>query len=411
MTEFASICDCGGRLCGTPSEAAAIALLADLGRLATGVPAIHEPVAYEGWRAVSSRLTGPDGQVHPLHPLVRSAPTPVGGIRAEVIDLGRGTAEEFAAHAPEIPGRIALVRHELMFAPGTIHRRQKIGMAAAAGAAAFLIAGPEPGSVVTGSGRGPGDVGIPAAGIAPETAEVFARTARGHVPVQMDIATEEAPAISSNLVFDIEGKGPGRVVLCAHLDGHDLAESAIDNASGLAVALEVVRRVLPRLSEWRRGLRLAFFSVEEWALTGSAQHVAALSASDRAATALAINLDAVAGGAKLTAMTSGFDVLEHQLLLSAERARVPLRLFRPHQRNSDHAVFAEAGIPAFRLVAGFGENAAATRAVLTEHDRRELVRREDMERAADLTTEILMSAMTADAAQAAAWRQRVGDGR
>ncbi|MEO0760319.1 MAG: hypothetical protein AAFZ09_00665, partial [Pseudomonadota bacterium] len=48
---------------------------------------------------------------------------------AEVIDLGRGTAEEFAAHAREIPGRIVLVRHEMMFAAGTIHRRFKIAAA------------------------------------------------------------------------------------------------------------------------------------------------------------------------------------------------------------------------------------------------------------------------------------------
>ncbi len=407
IADLSRICDCGGRLCGTPSEAAAITLLAALGEHATGVPPRREPVTYDGWRAVSSRLTGADGHEHRLHPLVGSAPTATGGVRAEVIDLGRGTAEDFAAHAHELPGRIALVRHEMMFAAGTIHRRFKIHAACEAGAAAVLIAGPERGSLVTGSGRSPEGARIPAAGIAPETAEAFAPTAQGRPTARLEIATEEAPAVSSNLLFDLPGPGPERIVLCAHLDGHDIAESAIDNASGVAVALEVVRRVLPRHAEWRRGLRLIFFTVEEWALTGSAQHVAALSPRERDATGLAINLDSVGGGAELTALTSGFDGIEDMLLRSAETARIPLRLFRPLQRNSDHANFAEAGIPAFRLVAGFDDALAATGFVLTERDRRTAVEVEELERAAALTTDILLSALMASQSTAATWRRRV----
>ena len=406
MEEFSRICDCGGRLCGTPSEAKAIELLARLGEAAIGIPARHEPVAYRGWRAISARLSGPDGQEHRLHPLVRSAPTLPEGLMAEVIDLGRGVPDEFSAHAAEIPGRIALVRHELMFAPGTIHRRLKLRAAQEAGASAFLIAGPEPGSLVTGSARDPGAPGIPAAGISPETAVAFARTPEGRPVARLHIETEEASAKSTNLVFDIDGPGSDCVVLCAHLDGHDLAESAIDNASGLAVALEVVRRLAPGRAQWRRSLRLVFFTIEEWALTGSAQHVAALSARERDAIALVVNLDSVAGGKELTALTSGFTGIEDLLLFAADRAGVPVHLFRPHQQNSDHASFAEAGIPAFRLVSGFGDATAATRLVLTEHDRRELVQSSHLERAATLATEIVRSALTAGDAEAEAWRSR-----
>ena len=51
-----------------------------------------------------------------------------------------------------------LVRHELMFAAGTIHRRRKYDMARANGAVGFLIAGPLPGHVVAGSsGRDSGE--------------------------------------------------------------------------------------------------------------------------------------------------------------------------------------------------------------------------------------------------------------
>ncbi|MEM9784487.1 MAG: M28 family peptidase, partial [Pseudomonadota bacterium] len=301
------------------------------------------------------------------------------------------------------------VRHEMMFAAGTIHRRLKIDAAREAGAAAFLIAGPEPGSLVTGSARSPGQPGLPAAGIAPETAKALARTAHGYPVARLEIATEEMPAMSSNLLFDIAGSGPGQIVLCAHLDGHDLAESAIDNASGLAVALEVVRRVRPTRSTWRRGLRMAFFTVEEWALTGSGEHIAALSPRERDAIALAVNLDSVGGGARLTALTSGFQQIEPLLLNSAETTGVPLHLFRPFQRNSDHACFAEAGVPAFRLVAGFGDAGAATNLVLTERDRREMISAEELERAATLATDIVLSALRADEAQFLGWRRRAVD--
>src|SRR6202022_5068135 len=104
-----------------------------------------------------------DGSRAACHPLVRSVATPSEGLTAEVVDLGRGTPEEFAAHWAEIAGRFVLVRHELMFAAGTIHRRRKYNMAREAGAVGFLIAGSLPGGLVPGSsGRDAGAGGLPA---------------------------------------------------------------------------------------------------------------------------------------------------------------------------------------------------------------------------------------------------------
>ena len=404
--EFDAICRCGGRLSGTESERRAVALLKALGRAATGVDARVETVTYGGWRATASELTGPDGANHPLNPLVRSAATPPGGVEAEVLDLGRGTPEEFDAHRTEIPGRIVLVRHELMFAPGTIHRRIKYRAAVEAGAVGFLIAGPEPGHLVAGSSGRRDEPGIPAAGVAPETARAFRRTVRGRPRARLRISTREAPASVENVFFDLPGPSPGYVVLSAHIDGHDLGESAIDNATGLAVALAVVRRLVPHARTWRRGLRLAFFNVEEWALTGSAAHVAALDDAQRAAIALCINLDSVAGGERLAALTSGFAGLERFLLGCAEETGtgVELDLFLPLQMNSDHGSYARAGIPAFRLVAGFGDPSASVRHVLTPLDRRELVAPHELDRAARLSAAITRAALEADSGEVLGWR-------
>jgi hypothetical protein len=404
-SDFLALCDFGGRQCGTVGERAAVDWAAGRGAAASGVACRSIPVPYSGWRAVSAELTLPDGTAARCNPLLRSAATPAGGLTVEVVDLGRGTPEEFAAHATDLAGRAALVRHEHMFAAGTIHRGRKVEMARAAGAVAFLIAGPLPGSLVAGSSGRTDDAGLPALGISPETAARLARTERGWPQATIRIETEEAPADSRTLVFDLPGGSEGRVVLSAHVDGHDLAESALDNASGVAAALAVARSLAPHVGAWRRGLTLVLYSVEEWGLTGSAQHVAAMTQAERAAIALNVNLDTVGAPGTLAALTSGFAALEPFLLGVAAREGIGLRTVRPLMRNSDHANFALAGIPAFRLVSGFDDMASAVRHVLTAADSRDKVSRADLVAAASLSAAIVEAACTADVDTAIGWRR------
>ena len=178
----------------------------------------------------------------------------------------------------------------------------------------------------------------------------------------------------------------------------------MDNASGLAVALSVAAEIARSGERPRHGLRLAFFNVEEWALLGSKSHVETLSHSEREQIALDVNIDSVGFSRRLTALTSGFAGLEPFLLKRAEECGVPLRLFRPLQTNSDHANFAAAGIPAFRLVAGFGEPASAGRLILTAGDTRDTVDAGSLRDAARLTLAIVTGALAADLGERTAWR-------
>jgi hypothetical protein len=130
------------------------------------------PVRYGGWRARRARLTLGDGTVVPCHPLVRTIATAPGGLGAEVIDLGRGTPEEFEG---------------------------KYDKARALGAVGFLIAGPLAGHVVAGSSGRMEEDGIPALGVTPETAARLARTADGFARATIVIETEEAPAETETL--------------------------------------------------------------------------------------------------------------------------------------------------------------------------------------------------------------------
>lgn len=403
--DFNDICDCGGRLAGTESEKKAFALLRERVRAASPANTGRSiPVPYGGWRARRATLRLADGALAACHPLVRTIATPKDGLTAEVIDLGRGTPEEFQAHARDIKGRIVLVRHELMFAAGTIHRRRKYDMARANGALGFLIAGPLPGELVAGSSGREGGEGIPALGIAPETAARLARRADGWPSATMIIETDESPAETETLVYEYPGRSDDWIVLSAHVDGHDLAESAMDNGTGLAAVLATTRALAPEVALWRRGLRVMFFSVEEWALTGSAQYVRALSETERNKIALNVNLDSVAGSADLAALTSGFADVEPFLLQVAAANGQRLRTVRPLMTNSDHANFAAGGIPAIRLVAGFDDPAANLRLVLTPADTRDKVAEADLRRATLLTAAIVAAACAADPAAAAAWR-------
>jgi len=403
-SDFLAICDCGGRLAGTESERRAFALVEDRAQAACGTNGKSIPVPYGGWTAKQASLSLPGGATVAAHALVRSIATPPGGLTAEVVDVGRGTPEEFAAHAGDIKGRIVLVRHELMFVAGTIHRRRKYLTALEAGAVGFLIAGPLPGQLVAGSSGRQQGAGIPAAGITPEAAAALRRTARGWPTATLMIETEERPAETRTLLFDLPGQTDEWVVLSAHVDGHDGGESAMDNASGLAAVLAVMRALAPQVKGFRRGVRLAFFSAEEWALIGSAQYVQGLGEGERRRIALNVNLDSVAGSPSLAALTSGFAGLEPFLLRVAETCAIPLRTVRPLMQNSDHANFALAGIPALRLVAGFDDPAANLRFVLTPADTRDKVAEAELRQSAVLAAAIVAAACNADTSEVARWR-------
>ncbi len=376
IAQFHAICDCGGRRCGSAGEAKARVLLSDmLGEIAdrSGGTVWSEPLPYQGWRPVDARVKAASGNWRPVEALLWSRATPSGGLQAPVVDLGRGSEEDFKAAADRIPGAIVLVRHEYMFAPDHIHRMIKYENARKHGAAGFLIAAE---ALVAGSSGTGSSEDIPAGGIDEDTARQLAASGKA----TLEIAIEEAPAETENLFLDLPGTNDGMIVLSAHIDGHAPGESALDNASGLVACMSAARALagLPR----RRSLRIAFFSLEEWALDGSQRHVQELSEAARRNIAMNINLDTVAGADGLTALTSEFPQLEPFVQDVSDAAGVEIACFAPLRANSDHYNFAVAGIPAFRLVAGFSEPSSNVRHLLTASDTRDLATEQQLQQAA-----------------------------
>jgi aminopeptidase YwaD len=397
LSDFNTLCDFGGRQAGTASEKHAIKWLKtrlEVMRVAgKGGNFRSEPVTYAGWTKGPCWLTLEDGTPLLVNPLLGTQSTPPGGLTAEVLDLGRGTEDDFRSNETKLKGRIALVRHEYMFSSQTIHRRKKLGWAMERGAAGFLIANPEPGAgPVCGSSGRAGGQGIPAAATDHESAQMMAGKT-----VKLVIHGTDHEDKTEVLILDFPGKNDRWLVLSAHLDGHDLAESALDNASGVAVALAVTRALAPHVKDCERGLRLCLFSAEEWALAGSRQYLDRMDPAERAKMELNINLDTVAGDDHLTALTSDFPELDAWVKKVAKENGLKLGTYLPLMQNSDHANFARHGIPAMRLVAGFEALGSMVFSVLTLCDVRTLVAIDQIAKAANLTALLTATALGDDA--------------
>jgi hypothetical protein len=389
VDDFHALCDCGGRFAGTDSEARAREVLATA--LAEIAPVRREDVAYRGWTRGASQVVLGDGTALEAQALVRSPSTPPGGLAARIVDCGQGRPEDIARAGDAVRGAIVLARHEFMIGRDHVHRRKKYDAAREAGAAGFLIANHVPGTgPVTGS-SGDGSPGhIPCAGI---SAEAGARLARGDgAAITLHVAGTFRDSVATNLFGTVPGRGGGLIVLSAHYDGHDLAESAIDNASGLACVLAAARAVAPAIPGLAHGLEVAFFTIEEWALSGSAEHLAAMPAVERARRKLNVNLDSVAGDDALTALTSGVPGLAEFLHRALAPAGLSLGIAPRFMGNSDHANYLRAGIPAFRLAAGFDRPATPLSLLLTRADTRDKVTPHQLKTAAALTATILLSA-------------------
>ena len=197
------------------------------------------------------------------------------------------------------------------------------------------------------------------------------------------------------LIADLPGQGPDWVVVSAHIDGHPHGESAIDNATGVAVALGLARLLAPHARQCRRGLRVCLFSAEEWGLVGSRIWLEQMDEAERRSMVININLDSVGGASGLTALTSGFDRLDAWVKDTAALAGLPVATCLPLMPNSDHANFAAHGIPALRLIAGFNAPDSNLRLLLTAADTRDKVRPAELDEALVLARVLTWQALNA----------------
>jgi hypothetical protein len=268
---------------------------------------------------------------------------------------------------------------------------------ALAGGLDTLFACHEPGVLpATGSAGNGGPGNIPCAGVSYEAGAALAPQTGRRIRLFVEGAFEDRHA--ENLLTTVAGQGEELLVLSAHIDGHDLAYSAIDNASGLACALTVIEAIRDIVPGLKRGVQVGLFNIEEWALLGSAVHLAQMAPAERAKRVLNVNLDSLAGAEGITALTSGVPGMVEFLHTALAAAGMSVGISAPFMGNSDHANYLRHGIPALRLCTGFDRPQSNMRFLLTPADTPDKVHPHQLKLAASIAALLVLAGCASPAA-------------
>lgn len=209
------------------------------------------------------------------------------------------------------------------------------------------------------------------------------------VPAGNSWGVDVPAGVTHNVVATPRNLAPGarHVVVGAHLDTVPQAPGAEDNASGVAVLLEIARMAAAAPAELRVPVVLVAFGAEEPRGSGDDRHhygsrdyVENLTATQRGTVVGMVSLDRVGVGSVVPVCNggSGTQVVVRQLRAAARAADVPTRNCTAN-RSSDHWSFEKAGLPAARLgstpYAGYH----------SERDRPSVVSRAQLDRVGRLT--------------------------
>src|SRR5229473_4446072 len=223
-------------------------------------------------------------------------PTPPQGITAEVI-VANSFADLDRLGRENVAGKIVLfnVAFDKQKAAGgfageaydeaVAYRALGAKKAAALGAAASLVrsvGGADYRLPHTGGSR---SADIPAGAVSSEDADLIAHLAvQGKVRMHLILTSQTAEEVNTyNVVADLKGsEHPEQIVIVSgHLDSWDLGTGAIDDAAGVAVAMEVAHLCKLLGLTPRRTLRVAAWMNEENGSAGSRRYLAEYEASMR----------------------------------------------------------------------------------------------------------------------------------
>ncbi len=341
--------DCNGRFVASDDERRAAAFICDSLAKYGLVNAHTEEFDVQGWRRGDAHLTV-NGT-----PLVSIGlpGTPACNLQAPIILLGHGEPDDFEKAGDAPRGKIALV-----LGKGS-HRLEKYARAVKAGCVAFIFGNPEMGTLPpTGSINLEGALApIPGIGIAHES---FLRIARmseaGELSATMKVDAELFPGKGLNVIADIPGTDPnaGMLMACGHYDGHDIAQGAVDNASGTAAVMEAARALMTVRDQLKMGIRIALWSGEEVGMVGSGAYAKAHK-NELSNVKLVFNCDIVSNPGPMFMGLWGYDtdrVAEYMRKLAGNEYSLNVVTGRtiPY---SDHFSFNLYGVPA--LMAATGE--------------------------------------------------------
>lgn len=365
----------GGRLSGSESGHAGEAYVAEQAR-AYGLDNVRlEPFSMPGWEGLSCTVTVLDDPPLVLDgaiALANTLSTPTGGITAAVVDVGKGTEEEFEALRGEIAGRFVLARE------GGGRRAGKMRRALDAGAVGLvMLSRKEREPIIGGCHEQPRPE--PAVVIRYADGENLAeRLAAGEeVRLNLNLETRVWNATPNNVIAEIPGTGPLKdeiVVVSAHLDGWHLGEAALDNAVGSVVILETARALRQIGWQPRRTVRFVWYMGEEQGLFGSRAYVTR-HADELDRHVAVVNVDMAGRPDKFGHFNH--PELEPFLVEITRKLRgyeMSEEIWESKGSWSDHAPFMWEGIPAMAIGADIGPTVIAYHTADDTYDKVDRVR-------------------------------------
>ncbi len=272
----------GGRVPGTPAIKLAVQWGVDAFK-AAGADSVHT----EDFRIQASWAEGATAMnvVSPEQFKVRAisigwAPALAAQHAVRIVDVGEGTAEDFAK-AGNVSGVIVLVHSnemktwEDLFDEYT-RASQTVKNAIANKALAIAFQSSRPHDLLyrhTNASYGEID-GIPQVLLAREDADRIARLLASGQKLQADLSIPNqigGAITAANVVAEIRGsdKPDEYVVLGAHLDSWELGTGALDNGCNAALVVDALRAIKASGVRPKRSIRFILFSGEEEGLIGS----------------------------------------------------------------------------------------------------------------------------------------------
>jgi len=387
MAMLRDLCDThGSRFAGSDDERrAGDFLLAKMHDI--GLSNVHaEPFRLLGWRRgrkPTLRVTAPENLSLDAIALPYCPPTPKKGLDLDLVCLGVGMPEDFARMRAKVRGKAVLVTSE---SPGYyhrwVHRAEKYALAVAAGAKAFLFMNHYDGLLEpTGSIRFNRKAEIPGIGVSKETGLRIQRAAaRGPVRIHLETYDKTFAARSRNIVGELPGTThpDEAVVVGGHYDGHDIAQGASDNGSGVVTVLEAARLLAPHSGLFDRTVRFVCFGSEEVGLVGSRAYVER-HADELPNVRLMVNVDCVGRTRGKGFDFQGWDVAKPRLAEMGAEMHLDIPFASRPMPYSDHFNFMVFGVPNCLLGSvggtpsgrGYGHTAADTVDKVSPFDLRE----------------------------------------
>ncbi len=270
----------GPRLSGSAGGAAAQSFVEETLKKSGLDEVKTEPFPVLGWERgpLVIEVLSPGKKTVHAFALGLSCSTPEAGLCCDVIDAGYGAPHDFTECKGEVKGKFVLAEDGGPEGKRACHRSVKLSAAARAGAAGFLLMSRENGDLPkTGTCAFSKLSSIPGVGISREHGMGMRRMLNSGrvVSVRMAMKNRVFDAKAANVIGILRGREiPGEYVYFGgHLDSWDISDGAMDNGSGVLVALEAARALAGLPERPRRSIAACFFMGEETGLCGSMHHV------------------------------------------------------------------------------------------------------------------------------------------